>query len=695
MKRTRNINECTELLQNQPAHLHIRREAIVTEFTEDFLSELSHSDDYTVVSVDVSNWGDSQFMETFRYELQEELSWIKGKLAKILGGGISGGALGFSIGGSLSTEAQPDYSRVNDYLKDVASNLDTHLVVNINYHGNRPVDGFSWVPKLNIPDETTLITDGFLRCDLDSTAEYEIGRLDQEQTVEYLTNKYEGIGPNLAVKIHGIHDGNPIAIELAEEQGTLETRLTGDALRELWMRVYDDKITGDPFEFLVKSSHLNELDQRVITSVTDLNRGEVKQVLKELKNKGVISQEDAGLFTTDDYVKRYAVNELGEDELTKKHRMTFRHYVRRWVEDYELRMQQMGSNSEENSDPVSPPNFDSGLADANLFWANQHLFEIHGEVDRETFITELKQVDAEPTGLFTFGMLSQRFYFDNPKEILQNLSESILDLEDEIENDLVSGTLGVFFSSDINNFLTELSRGWSAPINTDDLGSGNLSQPDERVRLILESVDVDFFNELPEEVQRAIAHLIAIPTIDTRKAREYYKKFGTIAGNYGLEEEPFCDWLDSLEELADVLNPEIETDGEEGSDPHTESYDSLPTEVRSRLDLKQKLEEHRSEAQREFRQRMDQIRSRPDKIAEQYIECGEHLEKMENNFFAYLWYAVGNELFAKIVLGDEHRDILIKYHNVRGMRSQQEKAQSGEDVVMSTDKVEDILEGVN
>jgi hypothetical protein len=68
------------------------------------------------------------------------------------------------------------------------------------------------------------------------------------------------------------------------------------------------------------------------------------------------------------------------------------------------------------------------------------LDEIHGEVDRETFITELKQVDADPSGLFTFGMLSQRFFFDDPTEILQDLSESILDFDDDAENEIFSGT---------------------------------------------------------------------------------------------------------------------------------------------------------------------------------------------------------------------------------------------------------------
>lgn len=356
MRRSEEIQECKELLQGEPAHLHIRREAIVTRFTDDFKSALKQSEELTVVSVDVSNWGDAQFMETLRYELQEELSWLRGKLAKIWSGGLAGGAFGITIGGRVGTEAPPDYSRVNDYLEDVANDVDSQLVVFIDYHGPRPVDGFSWIPKLDIPDVATIVTDGYTACNLDASEEFQIGRLDIEQTVEYLTEKHDDIDREVASEIHGIHDGNPIAIEIAEKQGTLRDPLTGEALRTLWMRVYDDKISGEPLEFLTKSSHLNELDPRAITSVTDMNRGEVREVLRELKNKGVVSQEDAGLFTTDDCVKWYAATKVDDGELLERHRMTFRHYVRRWVEAYESRMREMESNvDDEDEDTVSPP----------------------------------------------------------------------------------------------------------------------------------------------------------------------------------------------------------------------------------------------------------------------------------------------------------------------------------------------------
>lgn len=136
-----------QFLQDRAPHLHFRREAIVTGFIDTFRSELKQSDHYTIVSVDVSNWGDEQFMKTLRYELQEELSWLRGKLSKIWNGGITVGAYGFSLEGRLGKEAPPDYSRVNEYLEDVTNDVSGHLVVFIDYHGDRPVDGFSWIPK--------------------------------------------------------------------------------------------------------------------------------------------------------------------------------------------------------------------------------------------------------------------------------------------------------------------------------------------------------------------------------------------------------------------------------------------------------------------------------------------------------------------------------------------------------------------
>jgi DNA-binding MarR family transcriptional regulator len=690
VKRESKIQGCRELLEDEsPSHLHIRRRTIVTGFTDDFKNDLS--DEYRVVSVDISEWKQSELMETLRHELQKELSTLKYYYSRIKTVGLTLGGTGANGG----VETRPDYSRTSDYLGDVASNTEGHLLLFIDYHGERPVDGFSWIPKLDIPENATIVTDGFAKCGLDDSIEFEIGRLSPEETVDYLPD--EEITKEEAAEIHQIHDGNPAAIEIAAERDSLKERLSSDALQELWEEVYEDSIQGEEYDLLTESSHLIDLDQRAVTSVTEMTRGQVKEILEQLERKGIVSREQSGLFTTDLYVKLHTSKELTGQELAKQHQMSFRDHAEKWVDGHESRMQELQDRSgEENPDTISPPDFDAGLVDPNFWLAIHHLTNYHDKLDKETFVEELREVEGSTAGIFAFGMLAQRFFFDDPTEALQELSDAILEFDEDIEKELFSGTLGVLFGFDVKEFVSLLSTGWSGDINTDELGGGNISKPDELVTRVQESLNSNQLPDLPTNVKMAVAHFIAIPLADSRTARQFFDKFGKTATEYGLEEEPFCAWANEVEVLIDELNPETESAvDEDHRDPHEENLESLNREIRNRIDLREYLEEHQSRTQQEFQQNIEKIRDRPGELADQYIQCGEHLEKMENSIFAYLWYTIGHELFAKVILGGENRDIFAKYNQLAGARGEQEKSIPEEDIVITREEVEEWLTGIN
>ncbi|WP_139173389.1 hypothetical protein [Halogranum gelatinilyticum] len=691
MKRRSEIQDCENLLATElPDHLHVRRKVIVTGFVEDFKSDL---EDYNIVSVDISEWEHAELMETLRYELQKELSTIRYYYSRIKSIGASIPGIG---GGSAGVEAKPDYSRTTDYLQDVADKSDDNVVVVINYHGKRPVSGFSWIPKLDIPENATIVTDGYTSCELDITEEYEIGRLTVNQTVDYLTELRSGIDQREAAQIHHVHDGNPVAIEIANQEGSLEQPLEGDALRTLWSEVYDDKISGDELDLLTDSSHLIDLDQRDVASVTDKTRGEAKDILRRLERKGVVSQKQSGLFTTDKYVKRYTASQLTGRELSQQHKMSFHDYAEKWVDSHESRMAEMEEKSKLNrDDPISPPDFDTGLTDPNLFLAIHHLSEIHDELNKKLFVEELEKIDGEKSSVFAFGMIAQRFFFENPTEVLQELSESILNIEGDLENELFSGTLGIFFDFDVQEYFSELAGGWSGSVSTDRINTENVSQPDDVVMKIQQDFLPNIFENLPSDVKTAVSHLIALAVTDTRTAREYYNRFGKTAEKYGLEEEAFCQWLDELGNLADELNPDIDDSDQSDADPYQESFESLNSEIRHRIDLQDHLEQNESQAQEQFQQRIEKIRSRPDEIADQYIRCGEYLEEMDNSIFAFLWYVVGHEGFAKIVLGGKNWKIFGKYNRLSGTREEQEKRIDDEKIVLTSDEIEAKFGGVS
>ncbi len=686
MKRENKISECENLLtEESPEHLHIRREAIVSGFTDDLFSELEQ---FEIVTVDISEWDHGELMETLRYELQKELSIIKHIYSRL----TSIGSSFFGFGVSAGVESRPDYSRTTDYLNDVSKKKGNHLLVYVNFHGDRPVDGFNWIPKLDTPDNTTIVTDGFQKCDLDNSIEFQIGRLSKEETVDYLTNIHGEIDNGAAVEIHNTHDGNPVAIEIASQQNSLKQQLSGEALRELWSTVYDDKISGEELDLLTDSSHLIDLDQRDVASVTDKTRGEAKELLKQLESKGVVSQKQSGLFTTDKYVKRYTAAQLSGTELSKQHRMSFHDYVEKWVDTYESRVEEMRSRGEglEGEETISPPDLESELTDPDLFLAIHHLSEIHNNLDQEDFISELEDVNADPSGLFTFGMITQRFFFEDPNEILQELSESILGIEGDIDSELFTSTLSILFDFDLGEFVAELASGWSGEINTDRLDTKNASEPDRMVQKLQKGISSELFDKLPSDVTMALARLVALAVTDSRTAREYFNRFGKTAEKYGLEEEAFCQWMAEVEDLVNELDPETGEDNSE-SDPYEESFESLDSAIRDRIDLKKYLEENHSQAQNEFQQRVEKIRSKPDRISEQYINCGDQLAKTENTLFPYLWYVFGNEVFSKIILGEQNWEIYGEYKKWSGAREEQEKNFDDDELVLTIDEIEGLF----
>lgn len=669
---------------NQPDHLHIRRRIIVSGFLDNLRDSV---DDFRTVTVDISEWEQAEIIETLRNELQKEQGWFSYQISRVKSFGVTIAGFGASGG----TERPPDYDRSSGYLRDVAADTNTGVLVFIDYHGQRPVDDFGWIAKLDIPDNATIVTDGFADCGLAGSNQFDIGRLDIQQTVSYLRNIKRRISKEEAAKIHQIHDGNPVAIEMAAERGSFKQPLSGDALNQLWEGVYDDAIGSDGYNLLLQSSELIDLDQRTVAAVTQFNRGQVKEILHDLKQKGVVSEKRSGLFTTDKYVKRYASQQLSRGELSEQHQLSFRHHIELWADNYQSRIEQLQdfSGEGENDTQVTPPDFDAGMKDPNFFLAVSHLRDINGGVDRESFVNQIQQVDADPAALFTFGMLAQRFFFDDPFDVLQDLSETLLEIDGDIENELFSGSLGVLFGFDVQKFLSQLANGWTGDITTEQFETGNLSRPDEALENIQMGLNSGTLAELPQDVRSAIAHLTLLPLVDTRKARQYYDIFGKTAKKHGLKEGPFCDWVEEVQVLLDELDIDEGQNGDNSQkDPHEEQLEGLGGEIRNRIQLQEALERHQSQAQEQFQRNIERIRDHPEDVANQYVKCGEQLEQLENTVFAYLWYAVGHHMFSKILFGGSNRTIFGKYKELSGRRQEREKETPDQEIVVKKEKID-------
>lgn len=683
MRRISEIDECRQYLRDEETdHLHIRRRVIATEFVDEFLDDLN---DYNIITVDVATWEYDQLVYDMRWAVQEELSKARYLLSRLKSFGLT--LSGYGAKGGL--EAEPNYARTSTYLDNVAE-PEQGTVLFLRYTGKKPIEDFAWINQLDVPSTVTLVTEGFRGCQRKDSAAVSVGRLKLEQSVEYITALRPNLDEQDAANIHELHDGNPAAIEMAHERGAIAEPLTGDALEDLWMQVYDDKISAEEYDLLKDSAHLIDLDRVDVATVSDKSRGEVRDLLKSLESKGVVSRRKSRVFNTDKYVKEYTANKLGDKIVTEKHRTVFRNHAESWVSTHNSRLQEIQNTTREvaDGDPALP-DFDAGVADTNLFIAAHHLSEIYSELDREKFVEEIQAVDADTSGLFAFGMMAQRFFFEEPTEVIQDLAEAILGIDEDIENEFFSGTLGVLFDFDFSEYVTELSKGWSDnSIETDDLNI-NWSEPTNTIERIRENVNLELYTNLPPKIKTSVLHFIAVPFTDTRRAREYYQKFGRTATENGFDEEPFQDWLDEMEILLDELSVEVDADDSDSrSDPHERRLEEVQQGIRDRIDLEEYLAENRSQAQTEFQRRLERIRERPEEVTQQYIRCGEELERMENEMFAYLWYAIGHHLFSKLVLGEPRWAIHGKYQRLSGKREEYENRRDTDELVMPMEKVE-------
>ncbi|MGZ0747568.1 hypothetical protein [Haloparvum sp. AD34] len=686
MRRNSEVEDCIDLAVDESTdHLHIRKKAIVSSFMGDFERDVNN--DCRVINVDLSEWNYDEVMETLRWELQRELSWIGYRISRIKSFGLSA----FGAGASGGTEKSPNYSRASKYLENVSEKTDSQLILLINHHGEKPVEGFSWISKLGeLPSNTTIVTHGYQRCRREESEQYQVGRLSREQTVEYITDVKEGISEAEAGEIHRVHDGNPTAIEIALENDRLKKPLSGSGLERLWSELYDDKLSAEERDLLHGSAHLIDLHYKDVTMTVEKTRGQCKEILRNLENKGVVSKKKSGLYTADRYVNRYINSQLSESESAKNNRTSFRNYAEKWVNTYESQMEEMESPDFEDpeQDDLFSDRSESSLRNPDLYLAIHHLSNLYTDVGKDEFIEELEGVDAGGTGTFMFGIYAQRFFFEDPHDVIQELSESILGIENNIENELFTGTLDIIFNFDAKEFTRELSSGWSGKINTDELTSENVSDPDKLIGEIQQAFDDGLGENMPSEVKLALANIAGLAYADSRTARIYYNKFGKTAQKYGLYEEPFCNWLDELRELIDILNPETESDGELEEDPLESNLESLNSEIRSRIELEEMLNQNHTEEQREFRRKLERIRSKPDEIVEQYIRCGEEIGETPNSLFPYLWYTIGDNIFSTIVLGEGNREIYGKYNYWVRAREEEEAEKDEDQLVVEMEQVE-------
>lgn len=689
MKRTRDIERCRELVtEDDIDHVHIRKLAMATGFVDDLRTDLEQ--DSKVVTVEIAEWDYDELMESLHWELRRALPrrnrivrWVK----RIE---ISARAKWVKL--SPSSPEKPDYSKVKGHLDDVASGTDGDLIILVTHNGEKLVDNFSWVPKITgFPSNTTLITHGFQHCELDESKEVDIGRLDENDTVEYLTSE-EGMSEQAARETHAVHKGHPVAIDMAVERGQPQQPLSDDALEQLWLNVYDKQISKEEIHLLRNASHLIDLDYRDVAMTVDKDAPECREILQSLENKGIVSRTDSKRFTADRYVKRQIRNQVHDQKLAENHRTSFKHYADKWVSRHETMMQETALGSDSAADGRRrSPQAELEANNLDLFLAAHHLSQAEEHLTIEEYISEIERLDGDNSSLFMFGMYAQRFFFDDPTDVVRELSDALLDVETQ-SDEFMSDSLDILVGTSIRQYISALSDGWSNGIGGVDFETDVWGNPEQRLTSIQDQIGFDIFESLPGEVQIALVRVFVLPKLPDRAASNWLQMTGKTAQKHGLEEEPFREWLTEVETLLDMLDPDVELEDDEDDQDYIEvQYESLDAAVQDRIELEERLEEHRSEAQRKFQRVLESIRDDGDEIAEQYVDCGDALSETSNPVFPYMWYAFGHKTFADIVLGGKHSKLNGQYMYYLAKREDHEEDLQDDEVIMPIERVESKL----
>jgi hypothetical protein len=629
-------------------------------------------------------------MATMRWELQRELSPLRYYTSRIK----SFGANILSIGASVERERPPEYVRIKRYIKQIANSTEKDLVIFISQPESELIDDFGWLSKIHdINHGATLVTGGFQRCERENSDEFEIGRLSIEQTAELINKSGKQVTDKEVEKIHSTHDGNPVALEIALESSDLYTPLSGRQLERLWSEVYDDKITGRELDLLLGGSHLIDLHYRDVSNTVEMTAGECKELLQNLANKGVVSEERSRVYTTDKYVVRYVQKEISDEEFREHHRDAFRNYAGNWIDTYVTEMEDVPDNPEEVGDDeffVDEPAFQ--YSDPDLALAIHHLSQIYRDINVGKFVSELNGLDGDTSAVFVFGIIAQKYFFENPQEPISKMADTILGIDDKTEIEFISGTFDIIFNLNIREVVSQLSEGWSGKIDTSEIELGNISSPRDKVRKVQENIDSELYDTFPAEVRRAIAQVPILLFAHNRPARDFYNRFGKTAEKYGLDEPAFTSFLSEVTELIDIMDVTVDSSNGTSNEPIKNELQGLNSEIRNRIELEQQLKQNHSEAQEEFQQRMTKIRNKKEDIVRQYINCGDELEKTPNNIFPYLWYAIGEKVFTEIFLEKKSGDIHGKYMYWLAKRENQEEGMSDEEIVITHEQVESIFE---
>lgn len=622
-----------EALEDHARILHIYGEPGIGKTV--LLEQISDSisDSYRVSKITVrEGYNPTTLTQDILYQVRQNASSRRGLSNKITGLSGTISIVGFGIGGGFQTD---DRARGIQRLAELSKDLSTDKEIVILIDDVQKIDDDPEVVRDYLDELQESVDDGlhFITCgrlphrNADWTM--ELDPFTEQQTEEFLKQRFPGIDAETVKKLHEALDGQPYFLGLVSEtppDADSSLQLEEDDFYRHIEQDYLNSLTQEEEEFLVNTAPLTELDEASCSAILDISRTEARRTLDSLRNKVIVRELDqtqtgTRVFKIHDKFRQVLYDRLEDPGAV--HRAAFQFYAKELYEQVE------------DSDVAPLLGFGTALL------ARAHLHAIYGEeISIPEIQKEIDQVGLDLGERFDFVLGYAPYAFDDDLKTSKLLVSELDLVREKIKSKNEEGPQLV-----VRLVSIDIMRGYARRSIDNEVDTPGLEILDQTITRIEEFEWASHFDdEIPEEIRyipdvlKMFCLAAAIKYAKEEETRqEYLDDALDILAEYGLDKEIGESWATHCEDFLQDLD--LEPWMEEMIWPQVEAkVEELLENTFSRARLYNLQEDVFEELMETSLAILIDAMRESERLVSFIDEGGKILKQAENPIFAAFWY---------------------------------------------------------
>lgn len=582
------------------------------------------------------------------YQVRQNASTRRGLSNKITGGSGTISIMGFGIGGGVQTD---DRARHIQRLAELSKDLSTDKDIVILIDDVQKLDDDPEVVRDYLGELQESVDEGlyFITCgrlphrNADWTL--ELGPFTEQQTEEFLKQRFPDIDSETVEKVYEALDGQPYFLGLVSEtppEADSSLQLEEDDFYRHIEQDYLNSLTQEEEEFLVTTAPLTELDEASCSAVLDVSRTEARRTLDSLRNKIIVRELDrtqtgTRVFKIHDRFRQVLYDRL--EDPVEVHRAAFQFYAKELYDQVE------------DSDVAPLLGFGTALL------ARAHLHAIYGEeISIQEIQQEIDQVGFDLGERFEFVQGYAPYAFGDDSKTSKLLVAELDRARENIKSRNEEGP-----KLEFRLVFIDVMRGYARRSIDSEVDTPGLEILDQTIARTEEyEWSSHFDNENPEDIGfipdmlKMFCLAAAIKYAKEEETRqEYLDAALDILAEYGLDKEIGESWAthcrDFLKDLnlepwmEDMIWPQVE-----------EKVEELFENTFSRARLYNLQEDVFEELMETSLAVLIDMMRESERLVAFIDEGGEILKETENPIFAAFWYGLALIAYERMI---PHSDI--------------------------------------